>query len=101
MRKKKYSKELKAKVAIEALRGEKTVQEIAQIYKIHPNMVTQWKKQLLEGASAIFEKGNRHPEGDDSGKKIDELYNQIGMLQVEKEFLKKKHKQLFGYVPEL
>ena len=98
--KKRYEKAFKARVAIEAIRGEKTIQQIAQDFEVHPNLVGQWKKQLLEGATALFEKPNKNAE-ELQQKKTEELYRQIGELQVEKEFLKKKYRQLYGREPEL
>ena len=97
---KQHSKEFKAKVAIDALRGEKTVQEIAQKYEIHPNQVTLWKKQLIDNATSAFDKGGDDKLLEESEKKQDELYGQIGQLKVENDFLKKKYKQLFGTDPK-
>lgn len=101
MKKNHYSKEFKAKVAIEAVRGEKTIQELAQIHGVHPNLVGQWKKHLLDSASSAFDKNTRDKENMETEKKLEELYRQIGMLQVEKEFLKKKYRQQYGTEPEL
>ena len=98
---KKHSKEFKAKVAVEALRGEKTVQEIALKYEIHPNQVTLWKKQLLDNATSAFDKQGKDKELGEAEKKQDELYSQIGQLKVENDFLKKKYRQLFGTEPKL
>lgn len=98
---KRYDKEFKAKVAVEALRGEKTIQEIAIAYGVHPNLVAAWKKQLLEGVDELFEKTGRDKDAEASERKQDELYKQIGQLQVENEFLKKKYRQLYGTEPKL
>ena len=96
---KRYDKAFKAKVALEALRGDKTVQELAAAYEVHPNMITLWKKQLLEGAEELFEKQGKDTERQALERKQDELYKQIGKLQIENEFLKKKYKQLYGTEP--
>ena len=99
--KKRHSKDFKAKVAIEALRGEKTIQEIAQKYEVHPNQVTLWKKQLVENATLAFDKHGDDKELVEAEKKHGELYSQIGQLKVENDFLKKKYRQLFGTEPKL
>ena len=98
---KRYDKEFKAKVALEALRGEKTIQEIATAYSVHPNLVGQWKKQLLGSAGKLFEKEGKDKEVEAAERKQDELFKQIGQLQVENEFLKKKYRQLYGTEPKL
>ena len=74
-----YGADWKAKIALEAIKGQRTVQQIASHYEIHPNLVTHWKKELLEGAAA---------KADEELKA--ELYQQIGKLQVEVDWLKKK-----------
>lgn len=101
MKRKNYTKDFKARVAIEAIRGEKTIQELAQQHGVHPNMITQWKKQLIDSASEIFDKKKGAQEKADAERIMANLYGQIGMLQVEKEFLKKKYRELFGTEPEL
>ena len=75
---KRYDKAFKAKVAIEALRGEKTIQELATTYGVHPNMITLWKKQLLESAEQVFEKSGKDKDAEAASKKQDELFKQIG-----------------------
>jgi transposase-like protein len=79
-----YDKAFKAKIALEALRGEKTLQEIAIAYSVHPNMVRQWKALLLENAVSIFEKSGKETSAEAERIK-DELYLQVGKLQVESE----------------
>jgi transposase-like protein len=99
---KSYDKDFKAKVAIEAMKGDKTLQEIATRYEVHPNLVTQWKKQLIAQAAQLFEKaGKGNAAAEEAERKTDALFRQIGQLQVENEFLKKKHRQLYGSEPKL
>ena len=82
----------KAKVALEAVKEEKTVVEIAEIYDVHPNQVTQWKKQLLERASEAFEK-ERPPE---EGPSVRELNAKIGQLVMENDLLASALGKLHG-----
>jgi len=84
-----FSADWKAKIALEAIKGQHTIQEIASHYEIHPSLVTHWKKQLLEGAAEVFSNGKTGEAGADEELKA-ELYPQIGKLQVEVEWLKKK-----------
>lgn len=98
---KRYDKEFKAKVALEALRGERTIQEIGSSYGVHPNLVSAWKRELLENAAQLFETKAKDKAVGATTAKMDELYRQIGQLQVEKDFLKKKYKQLYGTEPPL
>jgi transposase-like protein len=94
---KRYDKDIKAKVALEALRGEKTLQEIATMHSVHPNLVSQWKKQLLENAGALFEKsGKEKAVAEEIERKQDMLFRQIGQLQVENDFLKKSTNNCTG-----
>jgi transposase-like protein len=81
---------LKAKVALEAIKGQRTTSEIAQTFGVHPNLVASWKKHVLELLPELFTPqaaGSARP-GHDPDK--DELYRQIGQLKVELDFLKKK-----------
>jgi transposase-like protein len=84
-----FSADWKAKIALEAIKGQRTIQEIASHYEIHPSLVTHWKKQLLEGASQIFSSGKMAEAQADEELKA-ELYQQIGKLQVEVDWFKKK-----------
>ena len=87
---KSFSKEFKAKVALEAIRGITTTAEIALRYKVHANQITKWKKQALENMAALFADGrSKSNMGDDSQLK-DRVYQQIGQLQFELDWLKKK-----------
>jgi transposase len=88
-RRRQYSADWKAKVALEAIKGQRTVQEIASHYEVHPTLVTHWKKQLLEGAAEIFSNGKGAAADAEEELKA-ELYQQIGKLQVEVDWLKKK-----------
>ena len=91
MRKKRqnYSADFKAKVAIEALKEQKTITELAQLYEneIHPNQISTWKKEFLENASQVFDKVHRQPKEDE---KVARLYEAIGQLKIENDWLKKK-----------
>jgi transposase len=79
----------KAKVALEAIKGQRTVQEIASTFSVHPNQVAQWKRQALENLAELFTDGRRRADLSDEELKS-ELYRQIGRLQMEIEWLKKK-----------
>ncbi len=89
MKRKQHTKEFKAKVALEALKGQKTVNEIAAEYKVHPSQINTWKKRLLESAPEIFSRGQDREAAQREAEK-DQLYRQIGKLQVEVDWLKKK-----------
>lgn len=85
----------KAKVALMALKEEKTMAELSSQYGVHPNQISKWKKLVLERLPSLFDKrGNTDKERPDPV--IDELYKQIGQLQVEKDWLKKKSEMLNG-----
>jgi len=87
-KRKNYSDNLKARVALDAIKGQKTSNELASEYGIHPNQIGQWKKKLIDGSSEIFSRGkNREAESHEAER--DRLYQQIGKLQVEVDWLKK------------
>jgi transposase len=87
-KRKKYSSEFKAKVALTALKNEETTAELAQRFGVHPTMISTWKRSLLEGAADIFDKAPNSRKQTD--EKIDELHRQIGKLKVENDFLSRK-----------
>ena len=87
-KRKQYSSAFKAKVALEAIQNESTVAEIAKKYGVHPAMVSNWKRALLDGASEIFDKGQKSKKQSDV--EVEELYRHIGQLKVERDFLSKK-----------
>jgi putative transposase len=89
MKRRKFSAEFKTKVAIEAIRGLKTLNEISSEYEIHPNQITKWKKQLLTQAPQIF-KDKKNIDRHKEDQKVEKLYQEIGQLQVELNWLKKK-----------
>jgi putative transposase len=89
-----HSPEFNARVAMEAISGRMTIQEIAADHAIHPIQVSQWKKQLLEGASELFTRGKKSKDKEEGQAKEAELFQQIGRLQMELEWLKKKSQLL-------
>jgi len=89
MKRKQHSKEFKAKVALEALKGQKTSNEIAGEFEVHPSQINAWKKQARECLPEAFSRGpDRAAEQWESER--ERLYGQIGKLQVELDWLKKK-----------
>ncbi len=87
-KRKRYAAEFKAKVAREALKEETTIADIAARFNIHPNQVSEWKKQAIEGLTNVFAgKGDRNDAAHES--EIKELHAKIGQLTVEKDFLAK------------
>lgn len=89
MKRKKFASPFKAKVAIEALKGHQTVNQIAAEFEVHPSQVNAWKKQLLEESVDIFSQG-RKQRTESVEEEKDKLYSQIGRLKVEVDWLKKK-----------
>ena len=81
-----FTAAFKAKVALETLRGDKTVQEIATKHKVHPNQVSTWKRQAMDGLSAVFANGVDRVRGDHEAE-VRDLHAKIGELTVERDFL--------------
>ena len=90
---KNYSSAFKAKVALEAIKKEKTMSQLSSEYGVHSNQINQWRKHLLEELPEIFSKKRQKKERDTEDLQ-DELYRQIGQLKVELDWLKKKSKLL-------
>jgi putative transposase len=88
-KRRKFDGSFKAKVALAAVKGDRTMGELAGAFGVHPNQITKWKRQLLDGVPGIFSEGHR----DDLRQQealTDRLYQQIGQLKVELDWLKKK-----------
>ena len=90
---KRYSAEIKAKVALEAIRGQKTANEIASDYGVHPSQIAQWKKQALEELPEVFA-SQRGEQKKSEDTLIAALYQEIGQLKVQLDWLKKKSGRL-------
>ena len=88
-KRKQHTAAFKAQVALAALKGDKTVNELASQYGVHPTLIHTWKKQLLQGAEVIFSNGLKGDGGEAEARQT-ELYEQIGRLQMELAWVKKK-----------
>ena len=90
---KRYSAECKAKLALEVIKGHRTLAEIASEAQVHPNLLMQWKKQLLDSLPSVFA-DKRVKDNKEQEALTDQLYQQIGQLKVELDWLKKKSGRL-------
>lgn len=86
-RRKQYSAEFKAKVALAAIRNEGSTAELAAKYGVHPTMIGTWKRELIKGAAELFGKSQKIKKQHEA--MVEELYRQIGQLKVENDFLSK------------
>ena len=87
-KRKRYSADFKAKVALEALRGERTVAELGAKHGVHPTMITAWKKQAVEGMASVFAGKAEAADAVREGE-VEKLHAKIGQLVVERDFLSK------------
>ena len=100
-KRRKFTADFKSKVALDALREQQPIHEIAKRYQVHASQVTEWKKALQGNASSVFEGTSaKHDEALKQKLKDDRLYKQIGQLQVEVDFLKDSCDQLGVVIPE-
>ena len=91
MAKHRHNATTKAKIALEAIRNERTANEIAAEYQVHPSQISQWKKALVSGAKTIFESSAKARKGEEiHDKEVERLHQKIGQLTVELDWLKKK-----------
>ena len=86
-----YDSKFKAKVALEALKGEHSTTELASMYQVHPNQISNWKKQFIENMATVFDRPRKKAE-QESEITRDDLFMEIGQLKVGNEFLKKSTK---------
>jgi putative transposase len=88
-KRRRHTEEFKAKVALDALRGIRTLSELSSVYKVHPTVIAQWKRQLIAGAAAAFQTG--HGRGPKTEEELTApLFEEIGRLKMELNWLKKK-----------
>ena len=89
----KFSADFKARVALEAIKNQKTLSELSELFEVHPVTISKWKAEFLENMSVIFDKGNEKKDNEGSPE-LEKLYAQIGQLKVENDFLKKSARKL-------
>jgi transposase-like protein len=93
-KRRRHDPEFKARVALEAIKGVRTIQEIAKEYEIHPVQVSEWKKAMLERAPSVFGPGSKDAAASDFEDERSKLHAKIGQQAVEIDFLAKKSRQL-------
>ena len=91
-----FDSKFKARVALEAIKEEKTIAEIANQYQVHPNQVSAWKKEALTKMPDLFQDGRKKQKSKEPDITRGDIFKEVGVLKVENEFLKKKYRQLYG-----
>ena len=100
-KRRKFTSQFKSKVALEALRDQQPIHEIAKRYQVHPSQVTEWKKTLLGQACTVFDRGKAQTAKETKDKRLQEkLYKNIGQLKVEVDFLKDSCEKLGVPLPQ-
>ncbi len=89
-----HSPSFKAKVALAALRGDKTMPELAEQFDVHPNQIQEWRRKLLDQAGQVFERGSK--SSGDSEHELKELHAKIGQLTMERDFLEQGLERIHG-----
>lgn len=87
----KFSAAFKAKVALEAIKEKETLSQLAKRFEVHPNQISQWKREFIENCSKVFDESSQNKQ---DGTDLKELYTKIGELKVENDFLKKSLKKM-------
>lgn len=91
-KRRRFSADFKFRVALEAAKGQRTLSELSSEYSVHPNQISQWKRQLLTNGAEVFNQNGAHGHSDSEAIQT-ELYEQIGRLKMELEWVKKKSTQ--------
>ena len=91
-----FDSKFKARVALEAIKEEKTIIEIANLYEVHPNQISAWKKEALTKLPELFHDGRKKQRNEEPEISRDDILKEVGQLKVENEFLKKKYRQIYG-----
>ena len=90
-----FTPEIKLKITLKGMKGEKTINEIAQLYEVHPNQVSVWKGEMIANASSAFDRGKRiSDQAEQNARKEGKLYKKIDELSMDVEFLKKSCRKL-------
>lgn len=90
MMRKKFEAGFKARVALEAVKGEKTLAELSSQFGVHSNMIVRWKQEMLQKLPGLFDKKAERRENAEEAEKVDKLYKAVGELKMENDWLKKK-----------